>query len=59
MKMSTKDKAKGNLHELKGKVKEKIGQVTNDPKLKAKGHGEKLSGKLQKKMARVEKIIGM
>ena len=33
MKPSTKNQAKGKLHELKGKVKEKAGQVTNNPNL--------------------------
>jgi len=31
MKRSTKDKAKGRFHELKGKVKEKVGGATNNP----------------------------
>ena len=31
MKPSTKDQIKGNLHEMKGKAKEKAGQVTNNP----------------------------
>ena len=33
MKPSTKDELEGKLHEAKGKVKEKIGQVTNNPDL--------------------------
>ena len=35
MKPSTKDELEGKLHETKGKVKEKIGQVTNNPGLEA------------------------
>jgi len=31
MKPSTKDEIKGTFHEVKGKVKEKAGQVTNNP----------------------------
>jgi len=58
MKESTKDNARGDLHEVKGKVKEKIGNLTNDSDLEAEGQGEKLGGKLQKKIAQVEKIIG-
>jgi hypothetical protein len=31
MKPSTNDQIKGKLHELKGKTKEKAGQLTNNP----------------------------
>jgi uncharacterized protein YjbJ (UPF0337 family) len=34
---STKDEVKGNVHEAKGTVKEKVGQVTNNPNLTAEG----------------------
>jgi uncharacterized protein YjbJ (UPF0337 family) len=54
---STKDKLEGKFHELKGKVKEKVGQVTNDPNLESKGQGEKLAGKFQKKTGDVEKVF--
>jgi uncharacterized protein YjbJ (UPF0337 family) len=30
MKQSTEDKASGNVHEVKGKIKEKVGQLTNN-----------------------------
>ena len=33
MKPSTKDEIKGTFHEVKGKVKEKAGQVTHNPDL--------------------------
>ena len=33
MKNSTKDQSAGKLHETKGKLKEKLGKVTNDPDL--------------------------
>ncbi len=59
MKQSTKDKAKGKFHELKGKVKEKVGRATNDPNLEAEGQGENIRGKVQKKMGQVEKVLGV
>jgi hypothetical protein len=37
MKPSTKDQVEGTLHEIKGNVKEKAGQVTNNPKVATKG----------------------
>ena len=54
MKRSTKDKAKGKFHEIKGKVKEKAGQLTNNPNLEAEGKVEKSTGKVQKKIGQVE-----
>jgi uncharacterized protein YjbJ (UPF0337 family) len=58
MKQSTKDKAKGKFHEVKGKVKEKVGRATNNPDLEAEGQVEKIGGKVQKKIGQVEKGLG-
>ena len=48
MKPSTKDKAQGTFHEVKGKVKEKLGRVTNNVDLEAEGQVEKIVGKVPK-----------
>ncbi|MDQ1472261.1 MAG: hypothetical protein QOJ99_3741 [Bryobacterales bacterium] len=58
MKESTKDQIAGKLHEAKGAVKEKAGQLTNDPDLQDKGTAEKIDGKVRKKAGEVEKVIG-
>lgn len=55
---SMKDKAQGAVHEVKGKIKEKIGQATNNPDLEGEGTGEKVGGKVQKKIGDVEKVFG-
>jgi uncharacterized protein YjbJ (UPF0337 family) len=57
MKDSTKDKIEGGVHELKGKVKEKVAQVTNDPDLAAEGTDERLGGKIQKKVGDIKKVF--
>ena len=57
MKQSTQDQIAGKLHEVKGAVKEKVGQVTNNPNLQDEGQAEKLSGKVQKKVGDVEKVF--
>jgi uncharacterized protein YjbJ (UPF0337 family) len=57
MKPSTKDEIEGTLHAAKGKIKEKAGQVTNNPKLTSEGQGEKLGGKFQRKVGQVEKVL--
>ena len=58
MKSSTKDKAEGTFHALKGKVKETAGKLSDNPKLEAEGSGEKITGKVQKKIGQVKKVLG-
>jgi len=57
MKPSTEDQIAGKVHEVKGKIKEKAGQLTNDPDLEGQGIGEKIAGKVQKKIGQLEKVI--
>jgi uncharacterized protein YjbJ (UPF0337 family) len=57
MKPSTNDQIKGKLHEVKGKAKEKAGQLTNNPNLAADGQDEKIAGVVQKKIGQVEKVF--
>jgi len=45
----------GKLHEVKGKVREKTGEITNNPTLRAKGKVESLAGKIEKKIGQFEK----
>jgi uncharacterized protein YjbJ (UPF0337 family) len=59
MKRSTRDRAKGKFHELKGKVKEKVGRATNKPNLEAEGQSERIGGKIRKKIGEVEKLLGV
>jgi uncharacterized protein YjbJ (UPF0337 family) len=55
---STKDQIEGTLHEAKGAVKEKIGEIVNDSTLEAEGLAERLAGTLQKKAGQVERVMG-
>jgi uncharacterized protein YjbJ (UPF0337 family) len=57
MKPSTTDQVEGILHEVKGGVKEKAGQITGNPDLTNEGQAEKLAGKVQKKVGQVEKVF--
>lgn len=57
MKDSAKDKIQGSAHELKGAVKEKIGQAINNPDMATEGTAEKVGGKVQKKVGDVEKVF--
>jgi len=57
MNSSTNDQIEGRLHEVKGKIKETVGQVTGNPDLESEGQVENLGGKLQKKVGQVEKVF--
>ena len=57
MSPSTNDQVKGGLHEAKGKVKETVGHVVNNPDLEAEGKTENLAGKIQKKVGQIEKVF--
>ncbi len=57
MKSSTKDKAEGKYHEVKGKIKEMAGELTDNPKLEAEGTSEKIAGKVQKKIGEVKEVF--
>jgi len=57
MKPSTTDQVQGKLHEMKGKMKHKVGQATKNPKLAAEGQDENMAGKIQKKVGQIEKVF--
>ncbi len=57
MKPSTQDEIAGTIHEVKGKIKETAGHVTNDPNLEGEGIGEKIAGKIQHKIGQLEKVV--
>ena len=58
MKPSTEDKTTGKLHQVKGTIKEKVGELTNDPALEADGRAEKNAGKAQNWVGKVENLVG-
>jgi uncharacterized protein YjbJ (UPF0337 family) len=57
VKKSTKDEIAGKIHEVKGNLKKKAGQVVNSPRLKAEGQIEEFAGKIQQKLGRVERVL--
>jgi uncharacterized protein YjbJ (UPF0337 family) len=58
MKSSTMDEAEGTFHQIKGKLKEIAGELSDNPKLEAEGTGEKIAGELQEKIGQVKKVFG-
>jgi uncharacterized protein YjbJ (UPF0337 family) len=58
MKPSTEDRASGKLHEVKGAIKQKVGEITKNPNLEADGRAEKNVGKVQHVVGKIEKAVG-
>jgi len=57
MRPGTKNEVAGKVHEVKGKIKAKVGQLTNNPSLEGEGIGEKIAGKVQTKIGQVQKVV--
>jgi len=58
MKSSTDDQAEGQLHKVKGKLKEIAGVISDNPRLESEGIAEKIAGKVQEKIGQVKKVFG-
>ena len=56
MKPSIRDTAERRAHDVTGKVKEKIGRATDNPKLEAASQDDKIIGKIQKTIGQVENV---
>jgi uncharacterized protein YjbJ (UPF0337 family) len=57
MKSSIVNRVEGEVHEVRGTIKEKVGRLTNDRKTQAEGLTEKIAGKIQKKIGRAQKFV--
>lgn len=55
---STHDRAEGKLHEVTGAIKEKVGQITNNPNLEDRGTAERVDGTIERKVGDVKKVFG-
>lgn len=58
MNSSTKDKAQGKFHEVKGKIKEQTGKLISNAKLEGEGKKEKSAGKVQQVIGNVKNLVG-
>jgi uncharacterized protein YjbJ (UPF0337 family) len=53
----TKLRFKGNWNELKGKLKQKYGQLTDDDLTFAEGKDEELLGRLQQRLGKSKEVL--
>ncbi len=58
MKKSTRDQAEGKFHQVKGKIKEMAGKLSDNPKLEIEGKSEITAGKIQVKTGQARKALG-
>lgn len=56
--MLNKDEVKGKAKQIKGAIKDKVGEVTNNPRLEAEGEAERLEGKVQEKVGKTRRKVG-
>ena len=57
MNPSTKNEIKGKFHEVRGKLKTKVGQITRDPGLESEGKVEHIAGKVEGKTGQIERVL--
>jgi uncharacterized protein YjbJ (UPF0337 family) len=58
MKPSTKDQVEGKLQAVKGKLKERAGQLSGNPDLEDEGTVQKIGGKAREMIGKIEKAAG-
>jgi len=56
--MLNKNEIKGKAKRITGALKEKVGEVTNNPDLEAEGEAEQLEGKLQESFGKGQRQAG-
>ena len=56
--MWNKDEREGKIHQAKGKVKQAVGDLINDPGLKAEGQVDEVAGKGQAVVGKVRRKLG-
>lgn len=58
MSVPNKDEVKGKWEQTKGWVKDKTGEITNDPDLEARGEAQRAAGKTQETWGKVKRGVG-
>ena len=58
MSAPNKDEVEGKWEQAKGWVKDKAGEVTNDPDLEARGEAQRAAGNTQEAWGKVKRGVG-
>ncbi len=54
---STHDQVEGKVHEIKGAIKEKVGEITKNPTLQDQGTAERIQGTIEKKIGEIKQVL--
>lgn len=57
MKSGTQEQAEGKFHQMKGKAKEMVGQISDNSRMEAEGLDEKIAGKVQNKVGQIKNLF--
>jgi uncharacterized protein YjbJ (UPF0337 family) len=58
MHMWNKDEREGKIAQVKGKVKQAVGDLTNNDRLKAEGQKDEVSGNVQEAVGQIRRTTG-
>ena len=58
MSVPNKDEVKGKIEQAKGWVKDKAGEITNDPDLQARGEAQNAAGHTQETWGKFKRGVG-
>lgn len=58
MSLPNKDEMEGKVEQAKGWVKDKVGEVTNNPELEAEGEADRAEGNAQEGWGKVKRGVG-
>ncbi len=53
--MLNKDEIEGKARQIKGAIKDQVGEATNNPRLEAEGEAERREGKAQEKLGKARR----
>lgn len=56
--MLNKNEIKGKGKQIKGAVKDKLGELINDPEMEMEGETERMTGKAQEKLGKTQRKTG-
>ena len=57
MKASMRDQIRGSFHEMKGTLKENLGEIRDDAELRAEGKAEKQAGEIQRQIGTAKEAV--
>jgi len=53
--MRNKDEIKGKVKKIKGRIKDKVGEIIGDPELEAEGEADRIEGQAQESFGRARR----